>query len=241
MLRFFAHIQPALPEHGRAALSRSGFCFGLRLLGAPPLFQDALDMHVLRDFVPPYDVAALVVDEDRIRGVLRVALRIVALLFYHGRRIMADVVAALGYLQPPGARSVSRKRLLVLRYLRRRSLSAYYSVLALLLKTVVHAAHLLYIRQRPADASCRKLDLVFAPWLEQDSFSVPPRLHHGASDRAVSRLSEVAAHSVLGVRPSRGDADLYVSKRRSREDSRMCPFQKVRHDEPLPVEIEVVF
>ena len=197
-------------------------------------------MHVLSSLIPPYYVAAAVVHKDRIRRVIDIPFRLICLLFYDLCGIMADIVAGRRDRQPSFTGSISGQSLLVSGYLLCRDAPFYLRCVTSLLKGVLAAAHLPYIRHCASDSPGRHFHLIFTPRLEQHSLSGSPRLHQSVPYRPVRRFAKVSSGGVFIMHPACGKVYLYIRYRCSGQNAGMFFFFKMCHYEALPVERQLI-
>ena len=214
-------------------------------------------MHIFRNFVPLYDIAARVVHEHRFGRICRIAFGVVARFFNDLVRVRGSIVSALRKHHLAFAGCVPGKYLAVRLDLDRRHSALYHRRVfpcgagrsacpgacpgdCPLLEAFLGPAHLLYICRGTADILCRQLYLIFTPRLEQQNIPVSFCLHHRASHSSVSRFSEISAHGVFEMRSSRGDAYLKICKRSACQNARMLFLFKVRPYKPLPVQRQLV-
>ena len=169
----------------------------------------AVAVNMRGNFIPRDRDAAAVVAEDGGRGIIRVALGVVA----KGRDdlvlILAGLIPAHGAGELSAAAGVGRDVGKVVAQRAHRRIAREYGVFPLVLRRFDGAAHVLEVGHRAADALGGHLETEVVIRLEQHIFRLHQALPHGT----VRRLTEVTALGVLQMRAARDKCELHIRQR----------------------------
>ena len=188
------------------------------------------------DLVPRNVDTCAVLAEHRAGGVFRVALGIVADGGDDALRVRAGLVAAQGAAQTSASAGVGRDLTRVAAQSLDRREAGEHRSLADRFRCVRRAAHRGKVGHRTSHAFRRQLKTEIIERLEQHALGLHQTLPHGA----VGRLPEIAALGVLEVRAAREECHFYVGQRAARQHAGMRALGKVRENETLPVEVQLV-
>ena len=216
---------------GRAAARGRGLRFPNR-----PLLQHAGNVRAGLDLVPRDIDARAVLAEHRAGRIFRVAIGIVADGGYDRLGVRAGRVAAQSAAQPSPSAGVGRDLARVAAQSLDRREAGEHRFPADRFRCVRRAAHRGKVGHRAAHALRRQLQTEVVKRFEQHALGLHQTLPHGA----VGRLPEVAALGVLEMGAAREQRDFHVGQRAAGQHAGVRALGKVRQDQPLPVEIQLV-
>ena len=197
----------------------------------PLLWQGALQVHVLGDLVPLHRKAPAVGAEDRVGGVLQVALRVIP---GGGHHLLLVVAGGAGEFPPaPGVGGHGQGIVL---HGGHRGGAGEGGPGPVALRGVEGPRHGLQVADGPAQLLGGEGEGEGVPGLQQHALG----LHEALAHRPVSGLAEVAPLGVLGVGPAGEEGDAQVGDGGAGEDPPVGPLGQVGEDEPLPVPVQQV-
>ena len=105
-------------------------------------------------------------------------------------------------------------------------------------RRLVLGTHARGIRERPAHALPRHLELKAIPRLQQHGCAGLTRLHEPLANRAVCGLTKIAALGVLGMRTAARERNAHIGDGRAGQHAQVVALHGVGERQTLPVKIE---
>ena len=107
-------------------------------------------------------------------------------------------------------------------------------------RRLVLGTHARGIRERPAHALPRHLELKAVPRLQQHRRAGLTRLHQTLANRAVRGLAKIAALGVFGMRTAARERNAHIGDGRAGQRAQVIALHGVGERQTLPVKIELV-
>ena len=107
-------------------------------------------------------------------------------------------------------------------------------------RRLVLGTHARGIRERPAHALPRHLELKVVPRLQQHVCADLTRLHQTLANRAIRGLAKIAALGVFGMRAAARERNAHIGDGRARQHAQVVALHSVGECQTLPVKIELV-
>ena len=198
-------------------------------------------MHVLLDLIPGNDVAGAVGAEDGVRGVEGIPQGIVAASGDDRLLIRAGLPGVKGGYQPapapgedpqlpaPGGAGGGR----------RQGGQTPHSVFGLL-RGFEGTAHPGQVGQNPPQVFLRHRDVQGEGWLQEPAGALFQGSHQPLAEGPVGGLAEIPALRMLEMRPAGRQGDFHIGDRRTGQHPGMHLFLQVGHDQPLPVQRQLI-
>ena len=193
-------------------------------------------MHIVLHLIPPDVKARSMGAEDRIRGVVQIAFRVVTTFRNDSLGIVAGSVAAQGKLKPSQSLGIGRQGFRVVLHLGGGHQPPEGGQGAGSLRGLELPAHGPDVGDAPADLLGGHRENKVVPRFQQHGFC----LHQPLPHRPVGGLPEVAALGVFQVGFANQQGNLHVRNGRAGEDAPVGLFRQMRENQLLVIAVQYV-